>query len=119
MSDKNTIGPNCKATRLRNLDGRTGIAKFMKAVREDLITALGGIPGPGQTLIIDLAAVKAARLRMLSEQLLSGDLPPEEGERRFTWHANSLRRDLQALGLDKPSNAPTESLSDYIGGHAA
>jgi len=114
-----SIGPNSTPIHLRRLDGRTGIAKFMKGVREDLTAALGGTLGPGQHLLVDLAAVKAARLRMLSEQLLSGDLPAEECERRFVWHSNSLRRDLQALDLDKPSIPKTDSLTDYIGGQAA
>ena len=114
-----SIGPNSGAIHLRRLDGRTGIAKFMNSVKADLKAALGGSLGPGQFLLVDLAAVKAARLKMLSEQLLSGDLPAEECERRFIWHANSLRRDLASLGLDKPTSSEPESLTNYIGGQAA
>ena len=105
--------------RIRSLDGRTTLAKFTKAIRQDLTAALGGTLGAGQSIIVDLCVVKAARLQMLSEQILSGELPPEEAERRFIWHANSLRRDLMALGLDKPSKAPPESLAEYLKGHAA
>ena len=101
MSIQRTLGPNSGALRLRSLDGRTYLGKFTKTVRAELVSALGGAPSPGQCIIIDMAVVKIARLRMLSEHILLGELPAEEADRRFTWFSNSLRRDLIALGLDR------------------
>lgn len=118
MSIVRTIGPNSDGIRLRNLDGRTELARFMKNVRAELSDAMGGNPAPGQRLLLDLVVVKAGRLRMLSGQLLADTLPAEECERRFIWHSNSLRRDLASLGLDRPSAPPSETLSDFLQGAA-
>ncbi len=104
------IGPNSISTRLEKLDGRTDLGRFSKMVRAELTNGLACAPGPGQRILIGLATIKIARLKLLAEQVLSGALTPEEADRRLIWHANSVRRDLLALGIvgqtPEPSKCP-------------
>ena len=113
------IGANSPPKRLRHVDGRTRLGKFMAALRADLTDALGGPArvSPQERLLIDLAVIKAARLAMLSERMLNGETAAEELERRFTWHSNSLRRDLGVLGLERRPEA-TPRLADVLEGAA-
>ena len=115
------IGPNSTPARLAKLDGRSKEAKFQRQVRTELIAALGGENRVtfGQRMIVGLAAVKALRLAMLAERIMTEADPPEEVDRRFTWFSNSLRRDLQALGLDRRPGDKVPSLSNYLQGRAA
>jgi hypothetical protein len=115
------IGPNSTSGRLAKLDGRSKEAKFQRQVQTELIGALGGEDRVtfAQRMLVGLAAIKALRLMMLAERLIAENNPPEEVDRRFAWFSNSLRRDLQALGLERAANAKVPSLSSYIQGHAA
>ena len=114
------IGPNSSARRLENIDGRRWQSKFLVEVRTELTATLGGPEHAtyGQQMLVGLASVKALRLQLISEEIMSGNASLEN-ERRFVWFSNSLRRDLMALGLDRPSKAPPQSLADFIQGHAA
>ncbi len=119
-TDPTRVGPNSPAARLQLLDRRTKEGRFLHDTREALIAACGG-PARAtvqQQLVASLAAIKATRLLMLGDQLLGGD-PPEEAERRFIWHANSLARDLKLLGLERRAAEEVPSLAQYLDGQAA
>ena len=92
----------------------------MRQVRDELVAACGGVARAtfAQRLVAGAAAIKALRIRMLGERMVADGYPPEEVERRFTWHANSLRRDLQSLGLDgRCVPEPVESWADLVARH--
>ena len=65
-------------------------------------------------MLIGLAARKALRLTLLTSHVLTkGDLD-ERGDREFLAYANSLRRDLETLGLKSPARQ-LPRLAEYIG----
>ncbi len=118
------IGPTSQLETFRKLDGRGVVARRMKAIRDDLGEALGGddVLSPQQRLLIDVVTVRVIRCQMLTAAMLSNDGLSAEAERRLNWHLASIRRDLQALGLEKRGKAPP-SLKEYTsaryGGAAA
>ena len=104
MSEENTlsVGPNSNSERLRSVDGRTRLGRFMSELRTELYEALGtDNPTPMQRIIVDRIVEKAARCTLLSKQMLNGGGMSAEAERRYVWHSNSLRRDLVTLGLNR------------------
>ena len=115
------IGPTSQLETFRKLDGRGVVARRMRAIRDDLGEALGGedVLSPQQRIIIDIVAVRMTRCQMPTAAMLSDDGLSAEAERRLNWHLASLRRDLQALGLEKRGKAPP-SLAEVLGqGRAA
>ena len=101
---------------LENLDQRTGLAKGLRALREDLTTALGGNLSPQEALLIDRCVYKAARIASWEAYTLNGGEPSDTDAHYLAW-ANSLRLDLQALGLQRRA-APAEDLRSYLAAHA-
>ena len=117
------IGPHSGAERLRSVDGRTRLGRFMSELRTELYEALGtDNPTPMQRIIVDRIIEKSARCTLLSRQMLNGGGMSAEAERRYAWHANSLRRDLATLGLERRGKGPPslqEHLEREYGGAAA
>ena len=104
MSEETTlsVGPNSSGSRLRSVDGRTRLGRFMSGLRTEIYEALGtDNPTPMQRILVDRAVEKSARCILLSRQMLNGGGMSAEAERRYIWHSNSLRRDLSALGLER------------------
>ncbi len=90
----------------------------MRGLRAELRDALGGETlTPMQCVILDRAVEKAARCALLSKQMLGGGDMATEAERRYAWHANSLRHDLQVLGLERRAKAEP-GLREILGGKA-
>lgn len=85
----------------------------MSAIEAELTADLGGDPSAAERLLIQAATVKAVRLNLLAEQLLDGVEVQSDQHNVLAW-ANSLRHDLQALGLQRRSKDVTPDLSDYI-----
>jgi hypothetical protein len=89
----------------------------MAQVTADLIAHVGGDPSATQLIVIQGAAVKAVRLALLSEHLLTGD--PGDGDQHhvLAW-LNGLRRDMETLGLErrgvKDISASANYLADYF-----
>lgn len=102
------VGPHSAAERLRSVDKRTRLGRYMCTFRSALLDALGGVEGttPQRAMLIELAVTRAARLHLLAPSILAGDAS-EESERRWCWHANGLRRDLALLGLERMEPPPT------------
>ena len=110
------IGPTSQLETFRKLDGRGVVARRMKAIRDDLGEALGGddVLSPQQRLLIDVVTVRVIRCQMLTAAMLSNDGLSAEAERRLNWHLASIRRDLQALGLEKRAKTPPR-LAELLG----
>ena len=104
---KRRIGAFSKRLSFSDLDGRTNAGKFVNSIKNDLEAQIGN-PSAGQQILIKLIAIKMLRCEMMYDQVLSkpdgGDLQ-DRVENYFLAWSNSVRRDLEALGvLDSPAN---------------
>ncbi|MCX5884610.1 MAG: hypothetical protein NT096_01635 [Proteobacteria bacterium] len=93
------------------LDQRTKIAKLLKDLKAKLIEHLGGNVSFTERLLIDRIAHKCVKAHIYETNFF---LNEEQGsDQHFLALVNSLRRDLQALGLHKkPGTLP--SLEGYL-----
>lgn len=95
------------------MDRRTRAGKFWKAVEAELVAHVGTPTAP-QRLLIQSATLKATRLALMSDALLQGeDIHAESSQDKALAWLNSLRHDLQALGLERRT-ALTPTLADYL-----
>jgi hypothetical protein len=98
---KRRIGAFSKRLAFSDLDGRTNAGKFVNSIKSDLEAQIGN-PSPGQQILIKLIAIKVLRCEMMYDQVLSkpngGDLQ-DRVENYFLAWSNSVRRDLEALGV--------------------
>lgn len=86
----------------RNLDGRTALAKELQAAENSLIDAIGGKPTPQQRLLIGRVVYKSFRCGIFETASINGDGDDHSAasDAYYLAWANSLRQDLQALGLE-------------------
>jgi hypothetical protein len=110
---KRRIGAFSKRLTFSDLDRRTNAGKYVNSIKNALEEQIGN-PSPGQQILIKLVAVKMLRCEMIYERVLSqpdgGDLQ-DRVENYFLAWSNSVRRDLQALGvLESSPNAIDELL---------
>jgi hypothetical protein len=92
------------------LDRRTVEGKFLEDTRIALLNQCGPDPTPAQQLLCQMAAVKAVRCELLVRIILGPqpkDKPIKDNREHhaLAW-MNGLRRDLVALGLLIPPDAP-------------
>jgi hypothetical protein len=104
---KRRIGAFSKRLAFSDLDLRTNAGRFANSIKSDLEAQIGS-PSAGQQILIKLIAIKVLRCEMMYDQVLSnprgGDLQ-DRIENYFLAWSNSVRRDLEALGvLDSPNN---------------
>jgi hypothetical protein len=118
MPGARRIGPFCRDKTLTMIDRRSRAGRFWAACEKELIDHVGGTPTPAQRLIIQAATLKATRMALLSDMLLSGDTPSEGSDHHALAWLNSMRLDLQALGLE-PKVIKTPQLADLIDVSAA
>jgi hypothetical protein len=78
----------------------------------ELIAHIGDATAP-QRLLVQAATVKATRLALLTDQLLNGTPPSEGSDHHALAWLNSLRLDLQALGLERKGPASID-LHEYL-----
>ncbi len=109
---KGKTGLYVTVPRKHQLDGRSRFAKAVKALRNDLLQDLGGSPSTQERLILDRAIYKTIRLSSF-EAASMNDQASEKESREYLAMANSLRLDLQSLGLAR-REAPEEDLKTYI-----
>jgi hypothetical protein len=105
-------GPFSRSQSLVDLDRRTRAGRVMKSVVAELIEHIGDASAP-QRLLVQAAAVKAVRLALLTDQLLDGTPPSEGSDHHALAWLNSLRLDLQAIGLERKGPAQLD-LSVYL-----
>ena len=106
------VGPSSRDRVLSTLDKRTKAGRVFRQAVADLSAHVGGSPSAAERLIIQSAAVKAVRVYLLSEKLLSG-ASVDDDNNTLAW-LNSMRQDLTALGLDSRLKDVTPSLTDYL-----
>jgi hypothetical protein len=98
---KRRIGAFSKRLAFSDLDGRTNAGKFVNSIKNDLEAQIGN-PSAGQQILIKFVAIKVLRCEMMYDQVLSklngGDLQ-DRVENYFLARSNSIRRDLEALGV--------------------
>jgi len=101
---KRRIGAFSRRMSLFDLDLRTNAGKFANSIKESLEAQIGK-PTAGQQILIKLVAIKVVRSEMMFDRVLSnsrgGDLQ-DRIENHFLAWANSIRRDLEALGVLDP-----------------
>lgn len=96
--------------RLR-LDKRTKLAKTIAFLRKELTNHVGGEPSIAQSILIDRVVHKVVKAHLYEQGFLSN---PEQGNRdHYLALVNSLRLDLQALGLQAKIKEPPD-LEDLI-----
>jgi hypothetical protein len=107
-SKKRRIGAFSKRLAFSDLDGRTNAGKYANSIKNDLERQIGN-PTPAQQILIKLIAVKMLRCEMMYDQVLfnpNGGNLQDRVENYFLAWSNSIRRDLEALGvLGPPSEA--------------
>jgi hypothetical protein len=111
-------GPYSGDDAIAQIDRRTSAGRVLRTVEADLTADLGGDPTTAERLLIQSIAVKATRLHLLSERLLDADEPGEDGHHALAWF-NSMRLDLQAIGLQRRTRDVTPTLADYLASKAA
>jgi hypothetical protein len=95
------------------LDRRTSEGKFVLAIREQLTRHLGGQLTAPQQLIVSAASIKALRLEMMLKTILSEEaIASGNQDGQYLAWSNSLRRDLEAIGIARPPELPR--LGDYL-----
>ena len=90
------------------LDARTRAGSMLRDAQRELTEQIGD-PSPAQTMLITAAAVKYTRLCLGAEQALA-DLGDQH---HWLSNTNSLRRDLEVLGLETRDSGPID-LHQYI-----
>jgi hypothetical protein len=100
---------------LENADGRDALPRRYRDIVAELVHDLGGSPTEAQTIILRRAATLAVWCEQKEAQLAAGgdlDIGP------FTTAANSLRRLLCDLGLERRLRDITPSVGRYLEGKA-
>jgi hypothetical protein len=106
------VGPFSRDQALTDVDRRTRAGRVLRSVTVELIEHLGDATAP-QRLLVQAAALKATRLMLLTDQLLDGTPPSEGSDHHALAWLNSLRLDLQAIGLERKGPA-TLDLREYL-----
>ncbi len=93
------VGRYSRASGLAKLDHRTREGKLAEAVVTELTKHVGGNPSAAEQLLIRLAGLKTLRIALMAQHVLTVESITERDDRQFLAWANSLRRDLDCLGL--------------------
>ena len=120
MAKRKTVRPYSSEATFSALDRRTKAGRVISAVEADLATALGGDPTPQQMMLIRSVAVKYARLLLLEPTLFEddGEKVRVDLHHALAW-SNSMRLDLQALGLERRARDVSKTASDVLSDHFA
>jgi hypothetical protein len=107
------LGPYSTKQALISIDGRCAIARATRQFAQELVAQLGGDPTPAQQILIREASIKNARILLMAEAILDkGALDYDCATKTYLAWSNSLRRDLEALGLQQ-AEAP-RTLKAYL-----
>jgi hypothetical protein len=96
---------------LEGVDGRSAAARRYRDVLNELISDLGGDPSGAQSAIARRAAALCVVCEQAEAEMVAGG---ELDLAAFTTAANSLRRLLSDLGLERRAKDITPSLSQYL-----
>ena len=93
------------------LDGRTALARAINKLRRELVNHLGGKPSIAETILIERVVHKSMKAFIYETEFF---LNKDQGSRdHYLALVNSLRLDLQALGL-KQNEKKVLDLGEYI-----
>lgn len=93
-----------------NADGRSATARRYRDVLNELISDLGGDPSGAQTAIARRASALCVVCEQAEAEMVAGGILDLA---EFTTAANSLRRLLSDLGLERRAKDITPSLASY------
>lgn len=96
---------------LDNVDGRSARVRRYRDLMSELTSDMGGDPSGAQTAIIRRACTLIVTCEQAEAEMLAGGIL-DLGE--FTTAANSLRRLLSDLGLERRAKDISPSLATYI-----
>jgi hypothetical protein len=95
------------------VDGRCRVARVMRDFAKELERHVGN-PSPAQQALIREASLKNAKLAMLADHILDSTASDYDcATRTYLAWSNSLRRDLEALGLKAPEQRAPQ-LADFL-----
>ena len=100
----------------KKIDGRTREGKTIIAAKGALVSAIGGDPTPQESILIDRIVFKMLRCTLYEMATLQGKTSGGSDHIYLAW-ANSLRLDLQSLGLSRKTKDVVD-LSLYLEKHA-
>lgn len=107
------IGPYSRDGALVRLDFRTREGKFARAIQDELTAHVGGQPSAAEQILIRMVSLKALRVALMAPQIMTSEAIDERADRQFLAWANSLRRDLDTLGITKRA-AREPTLQEYL-----
>jgi hypothetical protein len=107
-------GPFSRDETIVNLDRRSHCGRMFRDLTESLHQQLGDSPTPAQRLIVQSAAVKAVRMSLASEQIMAMESSVADIDREWLAWSNSLKQDLQALGLKAVATEKPLTLEQYV-----
>ena len=93
----------------RSIDNRTRLGKQLKHLKECLASDLGGDVSTAQQVLIDRIAYKTANVHFFELAIAEGR---STDYKTYTSLTNSLRADLQVLGLERQSKEYTSYLDE-------
>lgn len=83
------------------IDGRTHLGKAIALLRRELVDHLGGSPSIVESLLIDRIIAKSIKCFLYERKTLSNPAISYGSRDIYLATANSLRLDIQCLGLKK------------------
>ena len=96
---------------LDNVDGRSAVARRYRDVLNELISDLGGDPSGAQSAIIRRASALCVVCEQAEAEMVAGGVLDLA---EFTTAANSLRRLLSDLGLERRAKDISPTLGEYL-----
>ena len=97
---------------IKKIDARTREGKTIIAAKGALISAIGGDPTPQESILIDRVIFKMLRCTLYEMATLQGNTNGGSDHIYLAW-SNSLRLDLQAIGLDRKTKQVVD-LEQYL-----
>lgn len=99
------IGPYSKPDCVLNADRRTREGAYAKAVRDNLTAHVGGEPSAAEQLLIDSTTVLAVVTSIMGNAILEDSADAPARTATFLAWNNTLRRNLEALGIKSKAKA--------------
>lgn len=102
----------------KHVDQRSLLAKSLRQMKDSLIQALGSDPSPQEEILINRIVYKAHRCVLFEIKTISeGRSEHTDTDSYYLSWSNSLRADLQTLGLQRRAKEIQETLETYLTSH--
>jgi hypothetical protein len=111
LQKRRAVGPYSRPRAIATIDGRTREGRFIRDVRSDLLSHVGGRPSVTQAALIERAVMLSLHVAMMDAKAASGRVLSEHDSRTYLAWSNALARTLRQLGL-KGAAAEPRSLRD-------